>query len=211
MKKAAFALIALGVVLIFGSCASCGVALFSAWDARMVTSVPISFGQIAKTELVSVEQNGDARITVHAEVRSKSIQEEKKFGEVNFEPRYRFPVSYKVFSETDVLLLTETATIAWDSGSRSWQTLPSLGDDMGISVDTHLKTFALPKSTRIRVELEIQPDSEYNATATGLELQLYDSISQSGSWAGGSLITFFMGWGLILTGVVLFAFRGLVK
>lgn len=204
IKKIGCGIILVGLLMIVLSFTFFGNAIFWAINAQQVASMPLGVDERMTTDIIDVNPNELAQVGVKAHVTTSSVQEETKFNETSYKARYRFPVTYRVLDENGKELIGENVAVRWSGGGVRLITNEAVDSSGGtLTVRQEYEKFEAPSGT-IRVEALIEPDSEYGAKASEIELLVFDNVHRHGNSVMRGTLLILLSPALIFMGVVVF-------
>ena len=210
LKRIGIGLLILGVTMFFGSCFLFGSVGFNAAAANKATSVPLTPGTQAKTDVVSVDTSRLCSISVRVKVQSDKVYTYQGRDPGSNKPvekhalKYAFPIRYRVLDSAGNVLQEQNDKVAYNSGVRSGgdgTVNSSAGGEL--ESEHHFAKFKVEPPGRIQVEALLEPDAEFGATLPSATLIVYDNVSRhSSSLLGGFFMLCFAPLVIVL-GVVI--------
>lgn len=192
MKKLGCTLLVLGSLVAAAGGVNVGMAIKRAVDARVANAQEIQLGTKTSTPMVHVDTSKLCMVALRMTITSPQTHENSEGGK---DQMYRFPVNYRVLDSNEKELQKESTVVAWDSGTRS---------QSGGVYEHSFQKFNVPAPGDIRVEIEVMPDEQYNASATGVSVKLYDNVSQHTKTVVVGVMLLIAGALLIVIGGVMF-------
>lgn len=199
----------LGLVFLAVSFVFFGTAIWRAVTAKAVLSAPLTLNEKFRTDLVTVDTEKYCKLTITFDIKSSSVQEKEEFDEVEYEVRYRFPFSYRILDAEDNVIFKETGNASWKEGMTSTHREEADSTGGTAVIEHHFAKFKVPAYGRIRAEVEVEPDLDYQAKVNSLELRMYDNVSKHGKTLLGGIglcclwpVTFIGGIVLLVIGFV---------
>ncbi len=191
MKRIGCALAICGVLLLVGSISLLGVSIKKAVDSKKVAEIPLEVGQEITTEVVAVDTSQLCQLTLDAIISSESVEEKDQPGfdkdEPEFELRYDFPFHYTVLDEDDNKVMSERDHLRWEGTGVGWSSGGDVNADGGtINAGQSYEKFEVSPPGRIKIRIEVEPDTTYDAQAKEITLTVYDHVSTQGTAVGGA-------------------------
>lgn len=210
MKKIGCGIAVLGILLVVGSFALFGMSITRAIEANQAASIPITVGEEVTTDVIDVDTSRLCQVTLAVDVRTESVQEKeddamREPGDPpEFEARYDFPFRYTVLDADGNTIFSGSDHIAWDRGMRSnsGRNVDATGGT--VSVEHMYDKFPVPPPGRIRIRIEVDPDTTYEARAESVTLNVYDNVSKQGASVFGGFASMCAGPILVFIGIVVF-------
>lgn len=192
MKKLGCVLLVLGALVAAGGGASVGLAIKRAVAAHVAYEQGIQIGERTVTKVFHVDTAKLSQVAVEMSITSPQTHENPDGGK---DQMYRFPLSYRVLDSNEKELIKVSTVMEWNSGTRSYSS--------GVTEHSFQK-FLVPPPGDIHVEVELSPDQQYNATATNIQLKVYDNVSEHTKTVVLGVVLLIVGALLIVIGGVMF-------
>lgn len=178
--KIACLIMILSLVSVFATLGFFGMSIWRAIAAKKVLTIPLELDTKTTTELIKVDTHRNCMISVTTDFNSTSVQEEESFGETEYVLRYRFPVLYRVLDKQGNTIFKETRNAGWNEDNRRVYVHHEEAERSGGSAvfEQYFAKFEVDPPGIIRVEIEVKPDSDYQAQANSVELCVYDNVSK---------------------------------
>ncbi|MBL1141576.1 MAG: DUF4870 domain-containing protein [Proteobacteria bacterium] len=176
-RTTSIVLLLIGMLLLLGSCAPFGYALY--YEAVVDSSQSHSLGDVGTANQVTFHSTPGslARLAIEAHVMTNSVQEDPDDFSDDFIARFKFPVNYSISDVNGNTLIKENAALAWkNGGSLSKRNEDTTSTGGTLTATTRFDKFTVPADGKLNIEIEVGPDSTYEATAPSLELHLYEGM-----------------------------------
>jgi hypothetical protein len=188
-----------------------GASIWRATIANEVASIPFNCGEKKKTGIIVVDTDKYCMLAITFDFVSTSVKEKKEFDKIEYMPRYRFPVSYKIWDNKENSILEETRIASWNADRITSISHKDVNNTGGAAVIRHnFSKFKVQPPGQIIVEVEVGPDSSYQAEIQSLELKIYDNVSKHSKSVWGGCFLFFVGAVTLIAGIILLV-TGLAK
>lgn len=210
MKKLGCGVTILGILAISGGgVLTLGVHLGAALEANRVAAVPLVPGEEKTTDTLKVSTEESCQIGVYLDLTTKSVE---VLDPGDYVANYRFPVRYKVLNAKGATVFSE------DTCADQWRLTVLLGSEepldkrgrevsgaalfagkpplVRLRIEHRFAAFRVPPPGDITIEIEVEPDTKYEATASRTELRVYDNLAEAG--AVGARAALFVGGGLLV-------------
>ncbi len=220
MKKLGCLMALAGILTFVGAFALFGKAVWQAKEARKVHSLDLTPakpkdagatapGPVAAkpvtSEVITVGTDKACQLEVELTVKVTSAKKvTDAAGDTDYEARYKFPFSYKVTDEKGVVIFSEKAPLAWDAGTRVYGA-SDVGETGGtMTVTHHLDKFDVPEPGKIKIEVELEPDTGFKAELVKAELVVFDNVARHARSVGFGVLMLFGGPVLFVLGGMVF-------
>jgi hypothetical protein len=195
----------LGVVTMLASFGFFGMSIWRAIAAKEALILPLELDRKTVTEWIEVKTSRNCMISVTTDFNSTSVQEEERFGETEYVLRYRFPVLYRVLDKQGNTIFKETRNAGWNEENRRVNVHYEEAERSGGSAvfEHYFAKFKVDPPGIIKIEIEVKPDSDYQAQINTLEMCVYDNVSKHTWSLLSGCFAFCLGPVVFLIGVIL--------
>ncbi len=176
-------------------------------------SFPVDVGTPMTTDEFSLPPGSTNQLELRMRIQTGSLGVDDEGEPV---PQYNYRVNYTVLDEQGIEIDSGSGQVVWNSAVRRWEN-SSINEQQGrgsLVVLSSLDTFEAPTSGTTRVQLEIEPDGVYHSQADGVELRVYEDVSDtkqqtlfSGALCCSTPVFVLLGLALILYGPILLTTR----
>ena len=195
----------IGILLMVGSCVPVGTSIYRSFNSHDAYSQDIELGKEVTSDPFVVDTTQKVMVAVSIDVYTQSLQEETENNETTFEPRYRFPVKYSVYSATGKKLISESGEVDWKSGSKLMTNHEVVSNEASLSVQTYFKKFKVAEPGQITVHITVSPDTHYQAQARSVTLKVYDQVYDQTPLVLTSIGMFILGLVVVILSIILMA------
>jgi len=193
----------IGVVMFAGSIALFATIGVRAAQANKVGSLDLQVGQTGTTEVLTVSTDKACQVAVQIHIESDSV--DRGVGsDDDMDVQYDFPFSYRVLDADGKVLHSQDTAIAYNHGTKENNRKTVSGDHGSERARCTFDKFDVPAPGTIRVEATVQPDTEYNATAETLTLEVYDNVARHSKTVGTAVLLVILGPLVAVLGIALF-------
>ncbi|WP_197722073.1 DUF4870 domain-containing protein [Sulfuriflexus mobilis] len=198
MRRTGFLLGLLGLVMFIGGVVSFFVAYFHSSQENEAGRLRLQVNQGYQSAAIRVDNRQRVRLAVRMQVTSRSVQEIDRAEGKGFQARYRFPLRVDVKDPEGKLLHSYECDLAWDRcGNRSQKNADINSQGGSLQVTHQLDSFGVGAAEAIHLEALLGSDNRYAATASNVQLIIYDQVESPGGW-------YISGFALCLLGPILF-------
>ncbi|RKZ44056.1 MAG: hypothetical protein DRQ48_03580 [Gammaproteobacteria bacterium] len=200
-RVTAIALLLIGMLLFMGSCAPIGYVFYH--EAAIDPAETVSLSGFSDEFTFQAIPNTLARFTVQANVSTASVQEDPESISDEYEARFKFPITYTVSDASGNILVSEDVMMAWKDGgsiSKSNEETSSTGGTLTAS--TSLDKFTVPADGHVNINIELSPDSTYEASMAAPQLHLYGDMINNTWYITGGILMGFLGFVLAMVGFI---------
>jgi uncharacterized Tic20 family protein len=205
MRKTGVFLGLLGLLMFLGGLASFATSFSNTANENEAGRLNLQLEQGYQSERIRIDNQQLVRLAIRMRVTTTSAQEIRQFEEQAFQARYRFPLQVYVKDSDDQVLHVYDCDIAWDScGSRSSKDAGISSQGGSLQVTHKLASFDPGEAETIHIEALLGRDTDYVATASDIQLIVYDQVSRDTGWILGGMALVIVGPILFIVGLVLF-------
>ena len=205
MRRIGFLLGLLGLIMFIGGVVSFATSFSNTANENEAGRLNLQLEQGYQSERIRIDNQHLVRLAIRMRVTTTSVQEIHQFDEQGFQARYRFPLQIYVKGSDNQILHVYDCDIAWDScGSRSHKDAGISNKGGSLQVTHKLASFEPGKAEAIHVEALLGRDSNYAATASDIQLIVYDQVTRDTGWIIGGFALVIVGPILFIVGLVLF-------
>ncbi len=201
--RLAAAMLVLGLLTTLGSCTPFGLSLYRGLNAHTAYRADLALGETYASPLIEVDTTQHVQLAVKIALETPSVVLERDAsGEKDFEAQYLFPVNYTLEDEEGRILHSEHTRVVWNAGKRSTtdKTVNSRGGSL--TVQSSFDKLDLAGAGRIRVRVDVAPDTTYAASAHKVELLVYDQVYRHGPMIALGFMLLAAGLLILLVGTV---------
>ena len=175
------------------------IKLATAYD--LVAEVPVTVGAKTSTGTLEVRTEKACQIGVRVELTTESVSEdEDEEGEIEYEPQYRFPVTYRALDGSGETVHSEKTAVDWESGTKSTSSSRVSASSASVTVESYFEKFDVEPPGEIAVEITVEPDVTYRAEAGSVKLRVYDNVERIPGGLIAKAVAFGVA-GIVLLGV----------
>ncbi|MFT5132843.1 MAG: putative Tic20 family protein [Gammaproteobacteria bacterium] len=207
-RTTTIALLLIGILVFLGSCVPFGYVLYHETIVSPIDSISLSTSGTADKTSFHASPNTLARFTLEADISTSSVQEDQDSYDEKYFARFNFPITYSVSDSHDNGLLTRDTTMAWKDGMSITISNANTSSKGGtLTASTHLDKFMVPADGFVNIEIELGPDTTYEARLASPQLHLYEGMINN-TWyiiVGGLML--FLGFLMSMTGFIFFVIR----
>lgn len=166
----------LGLLLLLGSCVPIGIIIY--YESLSSPTETLALAEINGSNFASFEATPGtlARFALDIHVDSTSVQEDPENMIDDYAARFKFPLSYVISGSDGAVLASEEISFDWKASGVS--TSNKNVDSAGGTLDARGKTkkFEVPADGLVNIDIEISPDTTYNAVYSSPNLGLYENL-----------------------------------
>lgn len=212
MRRIGFLLGLLGLVMFVSGVASFFMAYHVSTQGNEAGRLSLQQNQGYQSAAIKVDNRQQVRLAVRMQVNSHSVQEIFTPGNKTFEARYRFPIRIDVKTPEGKILHSYECDLAWNScGNRSQQDVGIDKRGGSLQVTHKLDSFAIDSAEAIQLEVLLGRDEDYAATASDIQLIVYDQVRSNSGWFVSGLALCMSGPVLFIIGLLLFILAPVVN
>jgi uncharacterized Tic20 family protein len=198
MRRIGFLLGLLGLVMFIGGVVSFFMAYNVSMQENEAGRISLQMNQGYQSAAIPVDKQRQVRLAVRMQVTTRSVQEIIGTNENGFQARYRFPIQVSVKDPDGKLLHSYKCDLAWNNcGNRSHRDDDIDNRGGSLQVTHRLDSFDIDSNETIQLEALLGPDDDYGATASDIQLIVYDQVVSNNRWI-------FSGFALCVFGPILF-------
>jgi len=207
-RTATIVLLLIGVLLFLGSCAPFAYVLYHEAIVSPVESQSLSAAGSSDTATFQAKPGTLARFTLEADISTSSVQEDPDSFNEEYLSRFRFPVRYRISDADGNVLLRKKTTLAWkDGGSISKSNANTSSTGGTLRASTNMKKFTVPADGNINIDIELGPDTTYEASYSSPQLHLYAGMINNIPYIVAGVVMLFLGFVLSLIGFIFLVIR----
>lgn len=205
MRRMGFLLGLLGLVMFVSGVVSFFMAYNVSVQENEAGRVSLQQGQGYQSAPIKIDNQQQLRLAVRMQVSSRSVQEVMSAGDKAFQARYRFPVLINVKDTEGKLLHHYECDLAWNNCGKHSQKDAHITSQGGSLQVTHkLDYFKADTAKAIQVEALLGTDSDYAASASDIQLIIYDQVIDNTDWILKGFVLCMFGPILFIVGLLLF-------
>jgi len=191
------------MLLFLGSCAPFGYTFYHEVVLESSQNHPLSGVGMSDTASFNSTPGSLVRFAVEADVATDSVQEDTEDYSNDYIARFKFPIRYQVSDANGNTLLDETDRLVWDDGGFSSKKDEKTTSTHGTLIaTTSFDKFTVPADGMFNIEIEVSPDTTYEANASSLTLHLYEGLIDNTWYIGAGVIMLIVGFLMALIGFI---------
>jgi uncharacterized Tic20 family protein len=205
MRRIGFLLGLLGLVMFIGGVVSFFMAYSCSTQENEAGRLGLQVNQGYQSAPIRVDNQQLVRLAVRMQVTTSSVQEILGSADRGFQARYHFPLQVNVKDAEGKLLHVYDCDLAWDRCGNISEKDSDINSRGGSLQVTHkLDSFKVGTARAIRVEALLGSDEHYAATASDIQLIVYDQVRSSTGWLISGFTLSMFGPILFIVGLLLF-------
>lgn len=212
MRRIGFLLGLLGLVMFIGGVVSFFMAYNVSVQENEAGRISLQMNQGYQSASIPVDKHKQVRLAVRMQVTTRSVQEIIGTKDNSFQARYRFPIHISVKNQEGKVLHSYKCDLAWNRcGTRSHKD-ENIDHQGGSLLVTHrLDSFDIDANDSIQLEALLGPDDDYAATASDIQLIVYDQVMNNNRWIISGFALCVFGPILFILGLLLFILAPVVN
>lgn len=208
MRRIGFLLGLLGLVMFIGGMVSFFMAYNVSTQENEAGRVSLQQNQGYQSAAIKVDTQRQVRLAVRMQVTTRSVQELNN----GFQARYRFPMRVSVKDRDGKVLHSYKCDLAWNScGNRSQQDDEINNRGGSLQVTHRLDSFEVDSNEVIYLEALLGEDDDYAATASDIQLIVYDHVMNTNRWIFSGFALCAFGPMMFILGLLLFILAPVVN
>lgn len=205
MRRIGFLLGLLGLVMFIGGVVSFFMAYSCSTQENEAGRLSLQMNQGYQSAAIRVDNQQLVRLAVRMQVTTTSVQEIFGPEDKSFQARYRFPLQVYVKDTAGNLLHTYDCDLAWDRcGNRSQKDANIDSRGGSLQVTHKLDSFEVGAADAVRIEALLGSDENYAATASDIQLIVFDQVRSNTGWLISGFALCMFGPILFIVGLILF-------
>lgn len=193
MKTTGIVLLLLGLLLVVGGIGMFvgGFLLFgsfakSAMESRVVGSLPLTPGQTATSDPITVNHEKMCQIVLQVDLSGTDVKRNTQGSDVTYHLDYNLPLECEVFDDAGQSIHRESSTLA-GSGFRTFINT-SVDEDGGTeTIRMMLGTFPAPASGKLSATAKLGTNIGGDVQVQAAQLDVLDNVSASGATAASGM------------------------
>jgi hypothetical protein len=191
------------MLLFLGSCAPFAYVIYH--EVVLESSQRYSLSGIGVSDKTTFNSSPGSlvRFAVEADVSTDSVQEDTEDFSDDYFARFDFPISYRISDVNGNTLFKEDVSLVWKDGgsvSKSNENITSTGGTLTAS--TSFDKFTVPADGSFNIDIEVSPDTTYEANATSLKLLLYEGMIDNTWYIVAGIIMVIVGFIMAMIGFI---------
>lgn len=193
MKTAGILILVLGLILIVSGIGMVVGSVFllkssveSALESRVAGSLPLTAGQTATSDPITVNREKMCQIVVQVDLSGTDVERNTQGSDVTYHLDYNLPFECEVFDDAGQSIHRESSTLA-GSGFRSFIN-SSVDEDGGSeTIRMMLGTFQAPASGKLSATAKVGTNIGGDVQVQSAQLDVLDNVSASGATAASGM------------------------